>query len=165
MRFSHWLAGSSNRQPRPLIGPYICNTFADLSVTANSTAPILCVYGCISADFVLNYGHKSRFNLLRSVVFELFVMLMGGGGLVGWALLWNYDLLCWLFPLAAGCGVWCDGYDSDQWYQDWFWLDNIRARLEERRPSVHWWLAILTLMYNFFRGPVNQDWKENRVSE
>ena len=71
----------------------------------NSTAPILCVYGCISADFVLNYGHKSRFNLLRSVVFELFVMLMGGGGLVGWALLWNYDLLCWLFPLAAGCGV------------------------------------------------------------
>ena len=40
----------------------------------------------VSADFVLNYGHKSRFNLLRSVVFELFVMLMGGG-LVGWALL------------------------------------------------------------------------------
>ena len=136
MRFSHWLAGSSNRQPRPLIGPYICNTFADLSVTANSTAPILCVYGCISADFVLNYGHKSRFNLLRSVVFELFVMLMGGGGLVGWALLWNYDLLCWLFPLAAGCGVWCDGYDSDQWYQDWFWLDNIRARLEEGQCAL-----------------------------
>ena len=87
----------------------------------------------VSADFVLNYGHKSRFNLLRSVVFELFVMLMGGG-LVGWALLWSHlwtiiilcfpdlsqtwywdycccprkgTMICWLFTvLAAGCGVW-----------------------------------------------------------
>ena len=110
MRFSHWLAGSSNRQPRPLIGPYICNTFADLSVTANSTAPILCVYGCISADFVLNYGHKSRFNLLRSVVFELFVMLMGGGGLGSTLELWSVMLV-----VSAGCRLW-----SVMWWL-WFW--------------------------------------------
>ena len=37
----------------------------------------------VSADFVLNYAHKSRFNLLRSVVFELFVLLMGGGWWAG----------------------------------------------------------------------------------
>ena len=28
----NWRAGSSSRQPRPLIGPYFCNAFANLNV-------------------------------------------------------------------------------------------------------------------------------------
>ena len=35
MRASYWLAGSSSQQPQPLIGPYISNAFADLSVDIN----------------------------------------------------------------------------------------------------------------------------------
>ena len=32
IRASHGLAGSSSRQPRPLIGTYVCNAFAEISV-------------------------------------------------------------------------------------------------------------------------------------
>ena len=39
---------------------------------------------------------------------------------------WSVGCLqCWLQVVE------CDGCDPDQWYQDWFWLDNIRARLLE----------------------------------
>ena len=41
MRASHWLAGSSSRQPRPLIGPYVCNAFADLSVSRDPASSLL----------------------------------------------------------------------------------------------------------------------------
>ena len=32
MHASHWLVGSSSRQPRPLIGPYVCNARTDPNV-------------------------------------------------------------------------------------------------------------------------------------
>ena len=114
----------------------------------------------VSADFVLNYGHKSRFNLLRSVVFELFVMLMGGGlgstvvppmkhhyimfprfvtNLILRLLLLpkerNYDLLV---VYSAGCRLWSVMavilISDIRIGSDW----TISVPGCWRRPSVHW---------------------------